>query len=204
MKKWKCTVCGYIHEGDEPPENCPVCGVGSEYFEEIEGQEEEKGVQDTAAPEREPVAEKAELTGLSAQVMKHHLHPITVHTPNGVLPVGLVFLALATLFGLTGFELAAFYNLVFVLLVMPAVIATGVIVWRYRYKGAKTKVFITKIAASFIVTVSLVGLVVWRIIDPTVTTTSGKWIYLLICLVMVGAAGLAGHLGGKLVFDTRK
>jgi len=24
-KKWKCTVCGYIHEGDKPPDLCPVC-----------------------------------------------------------------------------------------------------------------------------------------------------------------------------------
>ncbi len=27
MKKWKCTVCGYIHVGEEPPEECPVCGA---------------------------------------------------------------------------------------------------------------------------------------------------------------------------------
>lgn len=33
MKKWRCTVCGYIHEGDIPPEICPVCGVGREFFE---------------------------------------------------------------------------------------------------------------------------------------------------------------------------
>jgi len=26
-KKWKCTVCGYIHEGKTPPEFCPVCGA---------------------------------------------------------------------------------------------------------------------------------------------------------------------------------
>ena len=24
-KKWKCTVCGYIHEGAKPPDICPVC-----------------------------------------------------------------------------------------------------------------------------------------------------------------------------------
>ena len=27
MKKWKCTVCGYVHEGNKPPEVCPVCGA---------------------------------------------------------------------------------------------------------------------------------------------------------------------------------
>jgi flavin reductase (DIM6/NTAB) family NADH-FMN oxidoreductase RutF/rubredoxin len=35
MKKWRCTVCNYIHEGPEPPDICPVCGVTREYFEEI-------------------------------------------------------------------------------------------------------------------------------------------------------------------------
>ncbi|MBR7011898.1 MAG: NADH peroxidase, partial [Muribaculaceae bacterium] len=24
-KKWICTVCGYVHEGDTPPEKCPQC-----------------------------------------------------------------------------------------------------------------------------------------------------------------------------------
>ncbi len=32
MKKWVCKVCGYVHEGDGPPEVCPVCGVGPEEF----------------------------------------------------------------------------------------------------------------------------------------------------------------------------
>ena len=34
MKKWVCTVCGYIYEGEEPPEKCPVCGVNSDKFVE--------------------------------------------------------------------------------------------------------------------------------------------------------------------------
>jgi ABC-type ATPase with predicted acetyltransferase domain len=32
MKKWRCKVCGYIHEGDGPPDVCPICGVGPEEF----------------------------------------------------------------------------------------------------------------------------------------------------------------------------
>lgn len=35
MKKWRCTVCGYIHEGPNPPEVCPLCGVGPEFFEPV-------------------------------------------------------------------------------------------------------------------------------------------------------------------------
>lgn len=33
MKKWVCIVCGYIYEGEQPPDKCPVCGVGPEKFE---------------------------------------------------------------------------------------------------------------------------------------------------------------------------
>lgn len=36
MKKWKCKVCGFVHEGENAPEVCPVCGVSSEEFELIE------------------------------------------------------------------------------------------------------------------------------------------------------------------------
>jgi rubrerythrin len=31
--KWKCGNCGYIHEGDEAPENCPTCQHPKSYFE---------------------------------------------------------------------------------------------------------------------------------------------------------------------------
>ena len=35
MKKWVCPVCGYVHEGDVPPEKCPLCGVpGSKFVEQ--------------------------------------------------------------------------------------------------------------------------------------------------------------------------
>ncbi len=30
--KWVCSVCGYVHEGDQPPERCPVCKVPAEKF----------------------------------------------------------------------------------------------------------------------------------------------------------------------------
>ena len=37
MKKFVCTVCGYIHEGETAPEVCPVCKVGADKFEEMSG-----------------------------------------------------------------------------------------------------------------------------------------------------------------------
>ena len=34
-RSWKCLVCGEIIEGPEPPESCPICGVGPEQFVEV-------------------------------------------------------------------------------------------------------------------------------------------------------------------------
>ena len=34
-KKWICTVCGYVHEGDEAPERCPQCKQPKEKFKEL-------------------------------------------------------------------------------------------------------------------------------------------------------------------------
>ncbi len=230
MKKWECTICGYIHEGDEPPEVCPVCGAGPEYFKEItekaeetvteaalrpEGEAQRKDMPGAAAtsaaatepPSGAPAAASqpaaAEPSGITALIMNLHLHPITVHTPNGVIPLAIIFLVLALVLGLSGFEKASFYNLVFVLLTMPAVVYTGYVEWQNRYKGAKTKIFGVKIGASIVVFVTLLAMVVWRLIDPEVAMSAGRWTYLGIGLVSVVAAGLAGHMGGKLVFGSR-
>ena len=34
MKKWICQVCGYVYEGENPPEKCPQCGVPASKFSE--------------------------------------------------------------------------------------------------------------------------------------------------------------------------
>ena len=37
-RRWKCSICGYIHEADDLPDDfkCPICGVGKEHFELVE------------------------------------------------------------------------------------------------------------------------------------------------------------------------
>ena len=214
MKKWKCLVCGYIHTGDEPPEKCPVCGADKSKFVEIVEEE-------TAVVEEEKITEKAQAPEADAQkkdaprdaiykklvdlVLKHHIHPISVHTPNGLLPVAVIFMALAIVLGFTIFEFPAFINLVFVLPVMPIVMVTGYIEWQKRYKGARTTIFLTKMACAVVVLVTLVVVVTWRLINPDVAASGspGRWVFLGIHLIMLGATGIAGHLGGKLVFGRR-
>ena len=35
-KKWICTICGYVHEGDEAPDFCPQCKAPKSKFKEME------------------------------------------------------------------------------------------------------------------------------------------------------------------------
>ncbi|MEG0766861.1 MAG: NADH peroxidase [Clostridia bacterium] len=35
MKKFVCAICGYVHEGDQPPAQCPVCKAPASKFSEM-------------------------------------------------------------------------------------------------------------------------------------------------------------------------
>ncbi|MDM8539528.1 ferritin family protein [Desulfococcaceae bacterium HSG7] len=40
MKKFTCSVCGYVYEGDAPPKECPQCKASADKFNEQSGDEE--------------------------------------------------------------------------------------------------------------------------------------------------------------------
>ena len=221
-KRWRCIVCGYIHEDDEPPEICPVCAAPKNKFAQIDAEGKEIGTPvqpaEQAAEARltlesagtDPLGGKKEKTffvdRLGGLSMKMHLHPITVHFPNGVLPVVLVFLVIAMVFKIETFETVAYYNLIFVLLTLPFVLLTGFLEWQKRYKGARTAIFVTKIVSALIVLATANVLVFWRLLDPGVAAEGSptRLIYLGVATGMLGAAGVAGYLGGRLVFGTRR
>jgi len=207
-KRWKCTVCGYIHTAPEPPETCPVCSAPAKMFLELD--ENGKEIGSLLVEEVESISlEKSPPSSLNnffaGQLVRHHLHAISVHFPNGILPVVVTLLAVSIYFNLPSLETAAFYNLIAVLLALPLVLLTGYLEWQKRYKGIKTAIFITKISCGLVVIASTNVLVFWRILDPGVIAADSpvKWIYLGIAGALLGAAGLAGHLGGKLAFGSR-
>ena len=209
MKKWKCRVCGYIHIGDKPPESCPICKASSDEFFEVGPEGEELAPMVAGKPSATPKTGGSPLARLydfvTMQMYRNHLHPISVHFPNGVLPAAVVFVGLAIFFNHAGLEDAAWYNLIFVVVTMPVVLFSGYVSWHKRYKAAMTQIFVVKIICAAVSTVAAVVLVVWRYSDPMVmgATSSARWWFLLVSLVMLATAGLAGHLGGKLVFDKR-
>lgn len=35
--KYVCTICGYVYDGDSPPDKCPICNANKSKFEEVKG-----------------------------------------------------------------------------------------------------------------------------------------------------------------------
>jgi len=204
MKKWKCTVCNYVHEGNEPPDECPVCSAASDKFIELEEEDSQTSETENVAVEAgNPATLFEKITEL---ILERHLHPISVHSPNGIVPMAVLFLTLAVVLQLPGFENAAFFSIIFVLVTMPPVLITGYFTWQKKYQGAKTSIFKIKIAASAVATVILFGLVLWKIIRPDILSNASldRFIFLFWSVVMLAAIGIAGHLGGQLVFAGKK
>jgi rubrerythrin len=34
--RWRCIICGYMHDGEKPPYRCPVCGAPARMFERLD------------------------------------------------------------------------------------------------------------------------------------------------------------------------
>lgn len=216
-RQWRCSVCGYGHTGAKPPEKCPVCGTsGSKFTEVVEeatapAEEAPKAAAEALDPE--PAA-SAPSSGngrsdywklyerLTQEMTRFHAHPISVHIPNGLFPVSVVFILLSILFSSHDLATAAFCNLVFVVLGMPLVLFTGYNDWKRRYGGNLTDIFRTKMICGGIVTAVSLALTLWWIVQPAIISSGGggRWLFMALSLVGLAAAGVAGYFGGKLVF----
>lgn len=212
MKKWKCLVCNYVHTGDSPPEPCPVCGAPASKFVLVEDEAAEDpspapepGATETptqqAAPEKKKAAAAQTFFDKTTRLMvRHHAHPVTVHLPNGVIPVAVALFIISWVYGAPLLVKAGFINLVFVIISLPLVLFSGFQEWKKKYNMARTNMFKIKILAAAVTTVACITSIIWYLMDPGVLASSKAWAFILINIVMLGAAGVAGHIGGKLVF----
>ena len=207
-KTWVCTVCKNVHQDTAPPDVCPICGVPKEKFEAEAKDSEGNNVssENSSIPEAAQTASKGESSKsngfLTQQILKHHLHPMTVHVPNGVIPIAVLFVFGAVILQAYSLVEAAFYNLVAVLLSMPIVWLSGVVEWKKRYAGVWTSRFVTKIVCGIIVPACALALAIWYRIDPKALEGDSPTIIVILALnlVMLAATSLAGFVGGKFVF----
>ena len=218
--RWRCEVCGYIHTGPAPPAKCPVCGADQSLFSlipeeesairpegstSVSGNPEETRIQSPAeSSQTESLLEFSRflpISRITTIMAEYHAHPISVHIPNGVLPVAFLFLLLGVAFENDGLLLAAHYNLVFVLISMPLVLFSGYNDWKKRLGGHMTRIIRVKIICGGTVTILSFVLVVWRFAQPHVLEpwSSGRLIYLSVFLIMLLSAAVAGFFGGKLI-----
>ena len=178
-KQWKCTVCGYIHLGDEPPEHCPVCGADRAQF----------------------ILLAAEKTGLlHSLVATFKLHPVAAHFPNGLVPTAALFLTLYAVVGNPGLEVTAYWLIVTATAVVPISLGSGVYDWQKQFGGRRAPIFFKKIGLA--VALLMLGLVTasLRYGYPDLLATTGwpRGLFLLCLLAMLGCVMLLGHYGAIL------
>ncbi len=135
-------------------------------------------------------------------VLSQHLHPISVHFPNGVLPAASLFTIGAILFDSNFFRHAATANMIIVILAMPFVIFSGYVDWKIKFKGKLTQTFLIKMICAATVSSLSLALALWWILDPSILASGSgkKALFVFLHLADLAAAGMAGYLGGKLVF----
>lgn len=184
-KRWRCTVCNYLHEGPEPPETCPICGAGAKDF----------------VVDEETVGHSHQ--GFGGLIEKLHAHPVTAHFPNGALPLALAFWVGYLILGDDGLERTSFYLMLVAVAVAPLTLFSGWSDARHRFGSADTGVFPEKKLWGWILVILGAVLAAWRLAAgwawvPDTTVTIVAYTALL-----AGANGLAirlGLLGGKLIF----
>jgi len=209
--RWQCSVCGYIHTGPTPPQNCPVCGADKSQFVLMDAPEEEAqpAVEEAYAAEQAPSSDDqapvfwAPYRRWIDLAIEYHAHPIAVHIPNGVVPITVAMVFLAAIFDWPAIGHAAVFNMGFVSLSMPVVLFTGYLHWQFKFGGNMTDLFKWKIICGATVLALSFILFFWGLVSPNAARHPGA-VYLLLHLVMLAVAGIAGWLGGKLVFHSRR
>lgn len=178
-KRWECSVCGYIHEGSEPPESCPICSADRSKFILLD-------------------TEKSSLFHEMISVFK--LHPVLAHFPSGLIPTVACFLVVYVATGKSDFEVAAFLLVVFVTIIVPFSAGSGIHNW-YKYLSARrAPVFYKKLGLALtLFTFGLIAITI-RYNQSALLRTDDwyRWLYLFCIIGMLGCVGLLGHYGSVL------
>ncbi|WP_020675000.1 rubredoxin-like domain-containing protein [Geopsychrobacter electrodiphilus] len=190
QKRWRCTVCGYVHQGDEPPDICPVCGVGSEKFELLVEQSDDK-----SAP--------SGIKGLLREMIDTFMpHAVAAHFPNALVPTLGLFLMLCLLVGLKTLDHGIYLLLAMIAVSVPATVATGIYSWRHHYNGARSQIFHRKLILGGCLILICLEMLFMRYTNPELLIAPGgaTWFFLALAAAALLCVTMLGHYGGMLVF----
>lgn len=111
MKKFVCSVCGYVHYGNEPPEKCPLCGAPASKFNEVPNDKEDsKVVEEKAVPTSEKKYACEHVLGIAKDVPEDVKESLRMCFNGECTEVGM-YLAMARVATREGYpEIAGFYE----------------------------------------------------------------------------------------------
>ncbi len=181
VKRWRCTVCGYIHEGPEPPAVCPVCAADRSSFEEMAEAREGIPLPGPQGP---------------GPAVSEHLHPILAHFPNGLMPTVFFLLVVSWLFSRPGLEEAVVWMVGLVTCVVPLNMLTGIRDWKRYHGGVRATIFRKKIALG--IALGLMGVLALAL--RLLGGNGLRPLYLLLLFGMLVVSAALGYLGGQLMF----
>lgn len=132
-----------------------------------------------------------------------YFHPIFVHFPQALFPVGFAVFLLYLATGAGDFEVASFVIVSAGMVASPVTTITGFLDWKIRYKGYMTSVFRIKIVGAFVLIGLSISAVLLRYLVPGVAylpLSGAGWAYAGLLGACVATCVVLGHYGGKLVF----
>lgn len=161
-----------------------------------------------STPKREDLPQRPKTTRRKG-LLGIHWHPITVHFPNGLVPVSFLFFVLSLVAPKVGLdrvqvealELSGYWTLIIAVVAMPVVLVSGWRDWRAKYRASRTALFRRKIRAALLSGCLIAVLMVWRSAEPEVVAAAApeRWVFLALLAAAGVLGGQSGHLGGKLV-----
>lgn len=178
-KLYRCRVCGFLSERDNPPDICPACGVKGKIFEEYDS----------------PISEKRR------KALELHVHQAIVHFPLAFV-FGMFLISLLLMIDVVNQQSLFNGMLRLIILILPfaAIIAagTGMYDGKLRFKRINTPYLKRKLVLSGVFIVISISLL---IIQYSLGFDHLSYIpIVLICSTVLSGIGvILGFIGGKLL-----
>jgi predicted heme/steroid binding protein/uncharacterized membrane protein len=138
--------------------------------------------------------------------LRRHPHPAIVHFPVVLTVCTSFFSFLAKVTGHASFDETAFYCLIGSLLFIPLGIITGFFTWWVNYMAKPMLPVTVKKYVSLASFVVVIGLFIWRLIEPGVLIdpASFSWVYFVFVVALAPAILVVSAYGGSLTFPSEK
>jgi len=130
-----------------------------------------------------------------------HLHHMSSHITNGLFPAAAVMMTLYLFTGNSRYEATSFHCIFLGLFGMPIVYGSGLIDWRKRFKGRRTRIFDHKIFFGFLFCVFAVLAVSLRFsLGESIRANATFFpIYIALIYLLTILVAYLGHLGSKFI-----